>query len=64
MGAYMNKNNILLPQIIIYLSFILSVICTIWVIAQGYIAGALEARLIPCSIVLGFSLLAIATLEK
>ena len=60
----MNKNSLSLQAIIIYLSFILSVICTIWVIAQGYIAGALEARLIPCSIVLGFSLLAIATVEK
>ena len=60
----MKKNNLSLAKIIIYLSFILSIICIIGVISQGYIADALEARLIPCSIVLGFSLLAIALVEK
>ena len=60
----MDKNNLLLARIVIYLSFVLSIICMIWVVSQGYIAEVLEARLIPCSIILGSSLIAIALVEN
>lgn len=60
----MDKNNLLLARIVIYLSFVLSIICMIWIVYQGYIAEVLEARLIPCSTVLGSSLIAIALVEN